>query len=92
MGYQHSHLLPSATIFKGSKRLYGWYFKAVLKNFIADSVVFELDQYIKDKTVEFRKTYAIKLPDAIIAASAFTNDLTLISRNAKDFNKIEGLN
>jgi len=45
--------------------------KTVLKNFIADSVVFELDQYIKDKTVEFRKTYAIKLPDAIIAASAF---------------------
>ena len=64
----------------------------ILKSFIADSVVFELDQYIKDKTVEFRKTYAIKLPDAIIAASAFTNDLTLISRNTKDFNKIEGLN
>lgn len=64
---------------------------AVLKNFIADSVVFELDQYIKDKTVELRKTYAIKLPDAIIAATAFTNDLTLISRNTKDFDKIEGL-
>jgi len=64
---------------------------AILKNFITDSVVFELDQYIKDKTVELRKTYSIKLPDAIIAATAFTNDLTLISRNTKDFDKIEGL-
>jgi len=50
-----------------------------------------LDRYIKDKTVDLRKEYSIKLPDAIIAATAFTNDLTLISRNVKDFDKIAGL-
>lgn len=63
----------------------------VLKNFIRDSVVFELEQEIKNKTAELRKAYAIKLPDAIIAATAMVNDLTLISRNTKDFNKIEKL-
>ena len=62
-----------------------------LKNFISDSLVIELDRYIKDKTVDFRKEYSVKLPDAIIAATAFTNNLTLISRNTKDFEKIEGL-
>ena len=63
----------------------------VLKNFIADSFVFELEQEIKEKTAELRKTYSIKLPDAIIAATALVNNLTLLSRNTKDFNKIEGL-
>lgn len=63
----------------------------VLKSFIGDSLVFELEQEIKNKTVELRKKYAIKLPDAIIAATALVNDLTLISRNAKDFAKIDGL-
>lgn len=63
----------------------------VLKNFIADCFVFELEQDIKNKTAELRKVYAIKLPDAIIAATALVNGLTLISRNTKDFNKIEGL-
>lgn len=64
---------------------------AILKDFIADSVVFELEQNIKEKTVEIRKQYATKLPDAIIAATAMVNDLTLISRNFKDFDKIKGL-
>lgn len=63
----------------------------VLKNFLADSIVFELERDIKNKTVELRKAYTIKLPDAIIAATALVNEITLISRNAKDFNKIKGL-
>ncbi|MDN3579303.1 type II toxin-antitoxin system VapC family toxin [Mucilaginibacter flavus] len=63
----------------------------VLKNFVADSVVFELEQEIKEKTVELRKNYSIKLPDAIIAATALVNTLTLISRNSKDFVKIDDL-
>jgi len=63
----------------------------VLKSFITDSFVFELEQEIKDKTVELRKSYSIKTPDAIIAATALVNNLTLISRNTKDFEKIEGL-
>ena len=63
----------------------------VLKNFITDSVVYELDPGIKLKTIEIRKQYKIKLPDAIIAASALVNNHVLISRNLGDFAKIPQL-
>jgi predicted nucleic acid-binding protein len=53
--------------------------------------VIELEQPIKLKTAELRKTHKIKLPDAIIAASALIYNLTLITRNTNDFKKIEGL-
>ena len=64
----------------------------VLHNFIDEAVVIELEQPIKYKTAGIRKMYNIKLPDAIIAATAIVNDLTIITRNTKDFEKIEGLN
>ncbi|MGQ7854014.1 type II toxin-antitoxin system VapC family toxin [Pedobacter sp. WC2501] len=60
----------------------------ILRNFIKDSYVYELSQEIKNQTVEIRKYYNLKLPDAIIAATAIVNELTLITRNAKDFEKI----
>ncbi|MDP2188131.1 MAG: PIN domain-containing protein, partial [Sphingobacteriaceae bacterium] len=51
----------------------------------------QLDQSIKLKTAEIRKSHKIKLPDAIIAASALAFDLTLITRNVADFRNIDGL-
>ncbi|MBK9255042.1 MAG: type II toxin-antitoxin system VapC family toxin [Saprospiraceae bacterium] len=64
----------------------------VLNNFISDVMVIELDNPIKNKTAEIRKTYKIKLPDAIIAASALVYGYTLITRNISDFKSIKGLN
>lgn len=64
---------------------------AVLNNFIADSQVIELERSIKLKTADIRKQHKIKLPDAIIAATALVYDLVLISRNISDFKHIEGL-
>ena len=46
----------------------------ILNNFISDSIICGLDQNIKLKTIEIRKTYNIKLPDAIIAATAIVMD------------------
>jgi predicted nucleic acid-binding protein len=63
----------------------------VLNNFINDSLIIELERPIKMKTADFRKELRIKLPDAIIAATAFVYDLTLISRNISDFKGINGL-
>ena len=60
----------------------------VLHNFINDALVIELEQPIKLKTAELRKAHKIKLPDAIIAATALVYDLTLLSRNASDFSHI----
>jgi len=63
----------------------------VLNDFINDSLVIELEQQVKLKTAEIRKTYRIKLPDAIIAATALVYELTLVSRNTEDFKNIPDL-
>lgn len=63
----------------------------LLNEFIADVCVIELDQDTKRQTAELRKRYRIKLPDAIIAATALVNGLTLITRNVSDFKDIVGL-
>lgn len=63
----------------------------VLNNFISDALVIEVEQTIKFKTVEIRKTSRIKLPDAIIAATAVVYNFTLLSRNLSDFGSINGL-
>ena len=46
---------------------------------------------IIEKTIEIRKSYRIKLPDAIIAATAFVHNLTLLTRNISDYKNIEEL-
>ncbi len=63
----------------------------VLESFINESVVYPLDELIIVKTISIRKVHKIKLPDAIIAATAIVNGLTLISRNTKDFVNIPDL-
>jgi predicted nucleic acid-binding protein len=60
----------------------------VLKNFIEDAYIIELERSVKDLTVDVRKRYNLKLPDAIIASSALANGLILITRNKKDFERI----
>lgn len=63
-----------------------------LNEFIELANIFYIDEIIADKTIELRKKYKIKLPDAIIAATAIVYNLILVSRNITDFNKIEGIN
>lgn len=42
-------------------------------------------------TIAIREIYKIKLPDAIITATALVYNLTLITRNISDFQNIESL-
>ncbi len=49
------------------------------------------DEKVEAKTIELRKKYNIKIPDAIIAASALINNCTLITRNESDFKNISDL-
>ncbi len=63
----------------------------LLKKFVAFSNVFPIDKDLIDSTISIRLLYRIKLPDALIAGTAIVNDLTLITRNTKDFANIEGL-
>ncbi len=62
-----------------------------LIDFVACSNIHPMDDVIVDKTIEVRSLYKIKLPDAVIAATALQNGLVLVSRNTKDFKNIQGL-
>ncbi|MCU0348082.1 MAG: type II toxin-antitoxin system VapC family toxin [Saprospiraceae bacterium] len=50
---------------------------------IADSVVM--------KVIELRQSRRMKLPDAIIAATAILNDCSVVTRNIADFTGLDGL-
>ncbi len=65
--------------------------QTIVEMFINGSTVIDLSDDIVSKTIEIRKTKKIKLPDAIIAATAVVYDLVLISRNTSDFTNIDGL-
>lgn len=64
---------------------------SVLHGFIAEIQVIELEKPIKLRTAEIRRNHNIKLPDAIIAATALERGLILITRNSRDFKDIVGL-
>lgn len=76
--------------------LLGWY-KADLADlqipadFVRDSHIIGLDDEIVSQTIDIRRFLRIKLPDAIIAATALTYSLTLITRNTQDFKQIPDL-
>jgi len=48
-----------------------------------------IDQKIADMAIEIRRKQRIKLPDAIIAATAKVLNLCLVTRNIDDFKKVE---
>ncbi len=62
------------------------------ENFVKELIdLFEvqfIDQAIAEKVIEIRKQNRIRLPDAIIAASAAVNNLCLVTRNIEDFKNI----
>lgn len=62
-----------------------------IKSLLNDCEEIVLSNEIKTKTIELRKKYRIKLPDAIVAASAIVKGLPLITAD-KGFNQIEELN
>lgn len=62
-----------------------------VKAFIQDSTILDIDANVIAYCVSIRKGKKIKTPDAIIAATAVSHGLTLISRNSSDFKNIKGL-
>ena len=47
--------------------------------------MYYLDDDIAEETIVIRQKYKIKMPDAVIAATALINNLTLVTANAGDF-------
>ncbi|PPL04302.1 type II toxin-antitoxin system VapC family toxin [Parapedobacter indicus] len=63
----------------------------IYEQFVSNSIVIGVDDDIIAETIRVRKIHKIKLPDALIAATAIVNDLVLIADNDKDFLKVPSL-
>ena len=55
------------------------------RRFLAGFQIVSLEASVAERAVEIRQEYRIKLPDAIIWATADTNSMLLVTRNSKDF-------
>jgi predicted nucleic acid-binding protein len=65
--------------------------KEQLHIFVEACLIYDLTEEIILKTIALRKSRKIKIPDAIIAATALIYDLILITHNIRDFESISNL-
>jgi hypothetical protein len=65
--------------------------EATIEKFFNASIIYPLSSNVVKRTIQLCKQNKIKLPDAIIAATALTEGFTLVTRNISDFNKIPNL-
>lgn len=65
--------------------------KEIYDCFVRSSNVIKISQDIIDTTVDIRLLYKLKLPDAIIAATAITGNFSLLADNDKDFLRVPDL-
>lgn len=65
------------------------YLKA--KQFINNANCIFLTEEIASKTIELRKQFSVKLPDAVIAATSLLENAVLLTNNTEDFSKITPL-
>ncbi len=63
----------------------------VYRDFVANSDILSINSNIISETIKIRKSHLLKLPDAVIAATAVTYNLILIADNDKDFLKVDAL-
>ncbi|MCD6597729.1 MAG: type II toxin-antitoxin system VapC family toxin [Bacteroidales bacterium] len=57
--------------------------------FVSYATLFELNDQVAQKTIEIRRKYKTKTPDAIIAATALVNDMSIVTHNISDFSSLE---
>ena len=55
------------------------------RSFLGSFDVIALDGEVAERAVSLRRTHHIKLPDAIIWATAQTHAMLLVTRNTRDF-------
>jgi predicted nucleic acid-binding protein len=59
--------------------------EAVIRGFLAQFNNLPIDNKVSEVAVKLRKKHNIKLPDAIVWATAQTDKRILVTRNTKDF-------
>jgi predicted nucleic acid-binding protein len=60
--------------------------KEIINQFIKNTEIIDIDIIIKEKTIELRKRYRLKLPDAIICATALLQKCILVTNDTKLIN------
>ncbi|MGZ8257061.1 MAG: PIN domain-containing protein [Gallionella sp.] len=63
--------------------------EVALRGFLSSFISLPVNERVASVAVELRKKHGVKLPDAIIWATAQTDRRILITRNTKDFLKDE---
>jgi len=63
----------------------------VLNDFLKEANVIFINYKIQEKAVKIRQQSGIETPDSIIAATALTSDMTLVTNVQRDFTKIQDL-
>jgi predicted nucleic acid-binding protein len=62
-----------------------------LKTFVGSAFIYPLSEDVIEQTINIRQNHKIKLPDAIIAATALVNNCALITHNVSDYKGIQSL-
>jgi predicted nucleic acid-binding protein len=57
----------------------------IYQSFVSQSTIIGINDIIIEETIRIRKLYKLKLPDALIVATALINDMILVADNDKDF-------
>ena len=64
---------------------------ATMQAFVQSVPVLPLDEATTQQIIRLRQQHRVKLPDAIIAATALAHGLPLLTRNTSDFQALPGL-
>ncbi len=64
---------------------------ATMQAFVQSVAVLPLDEPVTQHTIRLRQQHRVKLPDAIIAATALAHNIPLLTRNVSDFQDLVGL-
>ncbi|MBN2655449.1 MAG: type II toxin-antitoxin system VapC family toxin [Spirochaetales bacterium] len=62
-----------------------------IRRFVSDLVEFETDGDITERTIFVRKKYGLKIPDAIIVATAIEKGLTLVTADKEILKKVKDI-
>lgn len=64
--------------------------KKIIELFLSECTIIDITPAIKSMTIELRKTYSLKLPDAIVVATAHFLNMPLITAD-KALKKVEDI-
>jgi len=59
-----------------------------LSLYFGHATVFNLQEAIAEQSILLRQQFKAKTPDAIIAATALVNGLTVVTNNTSDFSRL----